>query len=30
MRLMAFILLSIGVQIVWDGVSALIGPLLAR
>lgn len=30
MRLMAFILLSIGVQIVWDGVSALIGPLLGR
>ena len=30
MRLMAFILLSFGVQIVWDGVSALIGPLLAR
>ena len=30
MRLMAFILLSIGVQILWDGASALIGPLLGR
>ena len=27
MRLMAFILLSIGVQILWDGASALIGSL---
>ena len=30
MRLMAFILLSIGVQILWDGASALIGTLLGR
>ena len=30
MRLMAFILLSIGVQILWDGASALISPLLIR